>query len=300
MTSPIATDTTSHLGLARFREEDGRVRVVWRRSGDPQAWAATVDGNGFDDVPELLVAADGDVARIDRGSELYAPDDKLLAVVGRPRKIVCTGQNYLTHVEEAGREAPPAYPDLFPKWDNALSAPYAEIALPHESDQIDYETELAVVIGKRCRRIPAHAAEQVVFGYTAANDGSVRDYQFLGSQRLAGKVWDDLTPLGPVIVPIGELGGTAPDLTITGLFDGTVVQQDRTSNMIFGIPQLIAYLSTLMTLEPGDVVLTGTPAGVGFVREPQLLLTDGSVFEVRIEGIGSLRNVYRKEPLATK
>lgn len=288
--------STLRLGLARVRGADGGADVVWRRSGSPQAWRATVNGRGFDDIPALLTAADGDPTNIEQGAELYAPDEELQSAVGYPRKIVCVGQNYLTHVHEGGRETASAYPDLFPKWDNALSGPYAEITLPNESDQIDYESELAVVIAKRCRRVPADQADKVIFGYTAANDGSVRDYQFFTTQRLAGKAWDGLTPLGPVIVPAAELGSSAPDLAITGLLDGNVVQEDRTSNLIYKIPDLVAYITTIMTLEPGDVLLTGTPAGVGFVRKPPLLLQDGSVFEVRIEGIGSLRNVYRQEP----
>ena len=135
----------------------------------------------------------------------------------------------------------------------------------------------------------------MVFGYTAANDGSVRDFQLHTSQRTAGKAWDSLTPLGPVVVPARLLGGARPDLAITGLFDGQVVQDDRTAKLLFGIPELIAYITTVMTLEPGDLILTGTPAGVGIARKPPLLLKDGSEFEVRIEGVGSLRNRYVTE-----
>jgi acylpyruvate hydrolase len=295
MNIPMADPLENQLGLARARTDGSGAQVVWRRAGLPQAWAAVVDGQRFDDLPALLEAADGDPSRIDHGEELAAPDEALLSVVGRPRKILCTGQNYISHVHEGGREAPPQYPDLFPKWDNALSGPYSDITLPVESDQNDYESELAVVIGRRGRRVAAEDAEDVIFGYTAANDGSVRDYQFHATQRLAGKAWDGLTPLGPVVVPAAQLGGARPDLEIVGYFDGDVVQQDRTSNLIFGVPELIEYITTIMTLEPGDVVLTGTTAGVGFVRDPKLLLTDGTKFEVRIEGIGSLRNTYRRD-----
>ena len=299
MTATNGSSLEPCLGLARFRDDDGQVRVVWRRSGSPQAWLARVDGREFDDIPALLIAADGDPTRIERGGETSAPDEALLSCVGRPRKILCVGLNYITHVREAQDAGLPAeippHPDLFPKWDTALAGPYAEIALPPESIQIDYESELAVVIGSQCRRVPAESAQQVIFGYTAANDGSVRDYQLLASQVLPGKAWDGLTPLGPVIVPAAQLGGATPDLAITGLFDGAVVQDDRTSSLIKGVPELIAFISTFMTLEPGDVILTGTTSGVGIVRKPPLWLKDGSVFEVRIEGIGSLRNVFRKE-----
>lgn len=301
MTQTPTNQTLSPLqGLARWNDNAGRTRVVWRRSGSEQAWAARVDGREFDDLPELLIAADGDWGQIDRGEELSVPDEALLSAVGRPRKIICTGQNYASHVREGYEsglrpQEAPSYADLFPKWDNALTGPYASIPLPPESEQIDYESELAVVIGRQCRRVPESAVMDVIFGYTAANDGSVRDYQFLTSQRLAGKVWDEMTPLGPVIVPASEVGGATPDLAITGLFDDVVVQDDRTSNLIKTVPQLVSYISTLMTLEPGDVILTGTTGGVGLVRKPPLWLTDGSVFEVRIEGIGSLRNTYRQE-----
>jgi acylpyruvate hydrolase len=169
------------------------------------------------------------------------------------------------------------------------------VPLPPESDQIDYESELTVVIGRRARRVVAGNAADVVFGYTAAGDGSVRDYQVHTGQRTAGKAWDSLTPLGPVVVPAEQLGGARPDLAITGLLNGQVVQDDRTAKLLFGIPELIAYITTVMTLEPGDLILTGTPSGVGAARTPPLWLADGSEFEVRIEGIGSLRNRYVTE-----
>ncbi|HJQ47848.1 MAG TPA: fumarylacetoacetate hydrolase family protein, partial [Amycolatopsis sp.] len=162
-------------------------------------------------------------------------------------------------------------------------------------DTFRFESELVVVIGRRGRRITPECADSVVFGYTAANDGSVRDFQRHTSQVTAGKVWDKLTPLGPMVVPASQLGGARPDLAITGLLDGQVVQDDRTKNMVFGVPELVAYLSTMMTLEAGDLILTGSPAGVGFIRTPPLFLRSGAQFEVRIEGIGSLRNTYVEE-----
>jgi acylpyruvate hydrolase len=254
-----------------------------------------VAGRTFEDLPGLLEAAGGDPSAVRAGEPVDAPDAALLCPVGRPRKIICVGVNYLTHVREAGQGDTPAHPTLFPKWDNALSDPYAEIPLPPESGQIDFESELAVVIGRRCRRVPAEHAGRVIFGYTAANDGSVRDFQVHTSQAVAGKAWDRLTPAGPVVVPAAQLGGARPDLALTGILDGQVVQDDRTSNMMFGVPELVAYISTVMTLEAGDLILTGTPAGVGIARTPPLLLRDGSQFEVRIEGIGSLRNRYVAE-----
>ena len=297
MTTPEPTspaDWTDGLGLARVLHGGDPV-VALRRDGSADAHLALVDGQVFDDLPALLEAAGGDPAAIRAGAVLDAPDHQLLSPVGRPGKVICVGQNYLTHVREGGRDAGPAHPDLFPKWHTSLAAPYADVALPPESDQIDYESELAVVIGVRARRIAAEEAESVVFGYTVANDVSVRDFQFHTTQRVAGKAWDGLTPLGPIVVPAAQLGGVRPDLAITGTLDGEVLQDDRTSSLLFGVPELLAYITTVMTLEPGDVILTGTPSGVGFVREPKVLLRHGSEFEVRVEGIGALRNRYVDE-----
>ncbi|MEV4581538.1 fumarylacetoacetate hydrolase family protein [Nonomuraea jabiensis] len=282
------------VGVGRARLDGGSVMVL-HRPDTSEAHLATVDGRTFSDLPALLEAAEGQVHRIRPGAGVAPAHTDLLSPVGRPRKIVCVGQNYAAHVSETGRPSAPPYPDLFAKWDNALSGPYDEIVLPSESEQIDFESELAVVIGRRCRRVAAEDVESVVFGYTVANDGSVRDYQFHSGQRTAGKAWDRLTPLGPVVVPADRLGGAWPDLRMTGLLNGEIVQDDRTSGMIHGVPRIVSYVSTFMTLEPGDLILTGTPAGVGAVRNPPRYLTAGDDFEVRIEGIGALRNRYRAE-----
>ena len=292
----MPVDWSGGVGLARTVFYDRPV-VVLRRDGCPETHTALVNGQSFADLPDLLEAAGGNVDVVRVGKPLHVPDEALLPPIGRPRKILCVGLNYGLHAQEAGR-SDMGYPALFPKWDNCLAAPYADIPLPWESDQIDFEAELVAVIGRRGRRIPVERAESVLFGYTAANDGSVRDFQRHTPQAEPGKIWDKLTPIGPVVVPASRLGGARPDLAITGILDGQVVQDDRTNNMVFGVPELIAYLSTVMTLEPGDLIFTGTPAGVGFVRTPPLFLRDGSEFEVRIEGIGSIRNRYIDEPAA--
>lgn len=297
MTTPMRTtpvDWTDGVGLARVLHGGGPL-VALRRDGAVKARLALVEGQVFDDLPALLEAAEGDPAAIEAGAVIDAPDHQLLSPVGRPGKVICIGQNYLAHVQEGDRDTGPAHPDLFPKWHTSLVAPFADVKLPPESDQIDYESELAVVIGVRARRITVDDAESVVFGYTAANDVSVRDFQFHTQGRIAGKAWDGLTPLGPVVVPATRLGGARPDLAITGTLDGTVLQDDRTSRLIFGVPELLAYITTVVTLEPGDLILTGTPSGVGFVREPKILLRHGSEFEVRIDGIGALRNRFLDE-----
>ncbi|MGW6425080.1 fumarylacetoacetate hydrolase family protein [Nocardia sp. NPDC055053] len=287
-------DWSAGLGLARTVYYDRPV-VVLRRNGCTEAHTALVDGQAFADLPELLEAAAGNYESVRAGKLLQVPDEALEPPVGRPRKIICVGLNYGLHAREAGRPHP-GHPELFPKWDNCLTRPYSEIALPQESSQIDFEAELVAVVGRRGRRVPTEHAESILFGYTAANDGSVRDFQRHAQQVVPGKAWDGLTPIGPVVVPASQLGGARPNLTITGILDGQVVQNDQTKNMFFGIPELISYLTTIMTLEPGDLLFTGTPAGVGFARTPPTFLRDGSVFEVQIEGIGSLRTRYADEP----
>jgi acylpyruvate hydrolase len=282
------------IGLGRVSADSGPV-VVLHRPGAPDARIATVAGQTFRDLPALLEAAGGDADRIEPGDGIAVAESKLLSPLGRPRKIICIGQNYMTHVEEGGRTAGPAYPDLFAKWDNTLTGPYSEIELPPESALIDFESELTIVIGRRCRRVIPADVDSVVFGYTIANDGSVRDYQFHTTQRTAGKCWDGLTPLGPVVVPVNQLGGVTPDLEVTGLLNGEVMQNDRTCNMIYSVTDLITYITTFMTLEAGDLVLTGTPAGVGAVRKPPVYLVDGDEFQVRIEGLGALSNRYVAE-----
>lgn len=279
-------------GLVRYRTAAGPVTGVIHDDGE--ARIALVDGQHFSDLPALLEASRGDARRIVAGQAID-PSAELLAPLARPRKIICVGQNYLGHVQEGGRAAGPAYPDLFAKWDNALAGPYDVLPLPRESAQVDFEAELAVVVGRTCRRVRRRDAADVVFGFTAANDGSVRDFQFHTGQRTAGKAWDRLTPIGPAVVPAARLGGVRPDLVVSGALNGVTMQRDRTSNLLFDVPELIAYITTFLTLEPGDLILTGTPEGVGAVREPVVYLRDGDEFTVTIDGIGSLRNRYERE-----
>ena len=269
-----------------------RPKVVAR--WDDQTAVATVDGTEFDDLPGLLEACAGDVARIGPGAPVDFDDQQLLSVVGSPRKVICVGLNYRLHAEETGRPLPQR-PMLFPKWATSLTGPYDDVRLPPESSLIDWESELAFVFGRRCRRVDAAAADSVVFGYTAANDVSMRDFQNHTTQYLAGKAWDRATAVGPVLVPAGDLGGVRPDLAITGTLNGDELQNSRTNDLIFGIPELVAYITTFMTMEPGDLVLTGTPSGVGNAETPPRGLSDGDVFEVRIEGIGRLANRFVAE-----
>ncbi|HET8674073.1 MAG TPA: fumarylacetoacetate hydrolase family protein [Thermoleophilaceae bacterium] len=260
-------------------------------TGDGHA-LAVVGGRHFADTPELLEAAGGDPSRISAGAPVHA--DRLLTPVDRPGKVICIGVNYRAHAEETGRPLP-EHPMLFPKWHTSLAGPDDEIPLPPESDKVDSEAELAAVIGRRCRRVNPDDAAEVIFGYTAANDVSMRDFQRHTQQFTAGKAWDRSTPVGPFIVPAAELGGARPDVAISGTLNGERRQDSRTSDLIFGVPELIAYITTAMTLEPGDLILTGTPSGVGAASDPPRFARDGDVYEVEIEGIGSLRNTFRDE-----
>jgi acylpyruvate hydrolase len=269
-----------------------QTRVVGRWDGETAI--ATVDGAEFEDLPGLLEACDGDASRIGRGAASEFDHRQLRSVIGNPRKIVCVGLNYRLHAEETGKPLPQR-PMLFPKWATSLTGPYDDVPLPPESSLVDWESELAFVFGRRCRRVRAAAASSVVFGYTAANDVSMRDFQSHTSQYLAGKAWDRATAIGPELVPAAELGGVEPDLEITGALNGDLLQNSRTNDLIFGIPELVEYITSVMTMEPGDIVLTGTPSGVGNAESPPRGLSDGDVFEVRIEGIGSLANRFVAE-----
>lgn len=205
-----------------------------------------------------------------------------------PSKIVAIGRNYVDHAIEGGSE-PPTAPLIFNKLPNSLSAHNAPIVLPAISEQVDYEAELAVVIGRRAKRVSEAEALDYVFGYTLINDVSARDLQFGDGQWVRGKSLDGFAPLGPFITTRDEI----PDvqaLNIEGRLNGQVMQSSNTSKMIFKVAFLISYISQGITLEPGDVIATGTPDGVGIFRDPPVLLKSGDVYEVTIEGLGTLRN----------
>jgi len=205
-----------------------------------------------------------------------------------PGKIVAIGRNYIDHAIEGGSE-PPAAPLIFNKLPNSLSAHNAPIVLHKISSQIDYEAELAVVIERRATRVSESEALDYIFGYTLINDVSARDLQFGDGQWVRGKSLDGFAPLGPFITTRDEI----PDvqaLNIEGRLNGEVMQSSNTSRMIFKVAYLVSYISQGITLEPGDVIATGTPDGVGIFRTPPVLLKEGDVYEVTIEGLGTLRN----------
>lgn len=208
--------------------------------------------------------------------------------VRRPSKIICLGKNYLEHAREGGFETPAA-PLLFAKAPSSLTGPADPILLPESSGQVDWEVELAVVIGKAGKRIAPRDALLHVAGVTVMNDVSAREAQFGDGQWFRGKSFDTFAPLGPAIVTIEELP-TLRDLRLETRVNGRVMQTGSTRDLIFDIPAVIAYISRDITLWPGDIISTGTPAGVGIFRDPPVTLRDGDVVECSIEGIGTLKN----------
>ncbi|MEO6998174.1 MAG: fumarylacetoacetate hydrolase family protein [Terracoccus sp.] len=208
----------------------------------------------------------------------------------RPGKVICCGLNYAEHIRETGRDLP-AHPTLFAKYADSLIGPDDEIALPLGLE-VDWEAELAVVVGATIRGADAETAQAAIAGYTVANDISVRNWQNRTLQWFQGKAWDRSTPLGPVIVTPDEVDPKA-GLPIDCRINGEVVQHDSTSTLVFDAPALLSYISAFTVLRPGDVVLTGTPGGVGLARTPPRFLTDGDVVETEIGGIGLLRNMIR-------
>ena len=205
-----------------------------------------------------------------------------------PSKIVAIGRNYIDHAIEGGA-APPEAPIIFNKLPNSLNAHNAPIVLPAISNQVDYEAELAVVIGRQAKRVKEADSLNYVFGYTMIDDVSARDLQFGDGQWTRGKSLDTFAPLGPFITTRDEIADVQA-LKIEGLLNGEVMQSSNTGKMIFKVAYLISYISQGITLEPGDVIATGTPDGVGIFRKPPVLLKAGDVFEVTIEKLGTLRN----------
>ena len=218
----------------------------------------------------------------------------LLAPVPRPGKVVAIGRNYREHAEEEGVDPPPA-PLIFSKWPSSVIGPGAEIRWdPAFATQVDYEAELAVVIGRRARRVEEDDALGYVLGYTCLNDVSARDLQFGDGQWARGKSLDTFCPMGPVLVTRDEIPDPQ-DLDIECRLDDRQVQQANTAQMYFGVAAIVSYCSQAFSLEPGDVIATGTPGGVGIFRKPPLLLTDGDLVSVEIERIGRLVNRCRHE-----
>ncbi|HZZ28043.1 MAG TPA: fumarylacetoacetate hydrolase family protein [Pirellulales bacterium] len=246
------------------------------------------------DITQLLALGHDGLRRaalaVTHGQAINPAEVQLLPPVPRPEKIFCIGLNYADHARETGKQPPPE-PVVFNKFVTALRAAGEPIVLPRLSEKVDYEAELVVVIGKPGRHIPKQQALEHVAGYTCGNDISARDWQNHkpGGQWLLGKSFDSFAPLGPELVTADELPD-AGNLQISLRINGHTMQDSRTSQLIFGVADLISYISGVCTFSPGDLIYTGTPPGVGFARKPPVYLQPGDVVEVEIERIGKLRN----------
>ncbi|MEK6322156.1 MAG: fumarylacetoacetate hydrolase family protein [Acidobacteriota bacterium] len=273
--------------LAWARQHSGKETATWLLEATNTLEVIERGDKGLAELVALIKQARSRSFEIDDRFAIPVDSVPFLPPV-YPSKIIAIGRNYLDHAIEGGAE-PPAAPLIFNKLPNSLSAHNAPIVLPEISSQVDYEAELAVVIGRRAKRVSEAEALDYVFGYTLINDVSARDLQFGDGQWVRGKSLDGFAPLGPFITTRDEI----PDvqaLSIEGRLNGRVMQSSNTAKMIFKVACLVSYISQGITLEPGDVIATGTPEGVGIFRVPPVLLKPGDVFEVTIEKLGTLRN----------
>jgi len=252
-------------------------------------------GAGFHSVLEVITAGQEALLLIKSFVETGVPDAsfplasvRLMAPIPRPPKIICIGLNYREHAIESKLEIP-TIPVVFSKYASSVIGPGEAIVLPKNSTKPDYEAELAVVIGKNGRHIKAADWEEYVFGYTNMNDVSARDFQLATSQWMIGKTFDTFAPMGPYLVTADEIGDPH-NLNISLTINGETLQNSNTRELIFRIPQLIEYLSSVFTLECGDVISTGTPSGVGFSHNPPRWLKAGDSVTVKVEGLGELTN----------
>ena len=278
--------TFTHDGTTRIGSVEGDEIVDLTAGGAPTSMLALIEG-GDDALATARSAAQS-------GPRLALADVRLEAPIGRPPKILAVGLNYRAHAAECGLD-PPAIPVIFNKQSTSANGPFDDVHVPPDSVQIDYEGELAIVIGKRCRRVSRQDAASVILGYTVANDATVRDWQLRVPTMTMGKSWDTHCPFGPWIVTADEVADPHK-LALRTLVNGEVRQEAETSDLIFDCYEVIEHLSTAFTLEPGDLILTGTPSGVAIFREGQPWLKAGDIVEVEIEGLGAIRNKMVAEP----
>ena len=287
-------ETDNHLGLVL---EDRILDLT----------AATSGGHiRFESVASLedVLHIDGGMARLEKELEginseslpdcmVSASEVRSRATIQQPQKIIGIGLNYHDHADEVDMKKPEA-PLLFAMFANTIIGPDEEILIPEMSSQVDYEAEMGVVIGKKGRHISPEDALDFVAGYTIVNDVSARDLQFSDNQWVRGKSFDTFAPIGPVMTTRSALGD-GDNLAIELRLNGETMQKSHTGNLIFKVPELVSYTSRVLTLQPGDVIATGTPAGVGFTRKPPVFLKPGDVVEIDLEGVGTLRNSVAKE-----
>ncbi|QKV98665.1 fumarylacetoacetate hydrolase family protein [Streptomyces sp. NA02536] len=270
------------MKLATLRTADG-TRAV-RLDGE-----VLVD-LGHADLGELFARADWRAKAAAASGTTYPVEGADFApVVPNPSKVVCVGHNYTNHIKEMGRELP-THPTLFPKFADTLLGANDDIVKPAETEALDWEVELAVVIGAQVRRADEQQAADAIAGFTVMNDISVRDWQFRTIEWTQGKIWEASTPVGPYVVTPDEVGGVRPALEVRTVVDGQVMQQDDTGTLLFDPVFLVQYISTVITLRPGDIIATGTPAGVGNAREPKVFLLPGQTVSTEIAGLGACTN----------
>jgi acylpyruvate hydrolase len=275
----LATITTTAGPRLHVRARSGYVDLT-EATGNPRFASARSfleDGRAAWDAARRAAAGEG---------REYEPAD-FGPPVPAPGQILCLGLNYSEHVLEGGRQMP-SFPDAFTRSRETVLAPYADLVRPALTERFDYEGELGIVIGAGGRYIPADKAMDAIAGFTVLNDASARDWQRAASQWTAGKNFDGSMPIGPEIVTADEVD--ILDVALTTVLNGEVMQSARTSQMIVDIPSAVEFFSSFTTLRPGDVIATGTPGGVGFARKPPVWLEPGSVIEVTIENVGTIRN----------
>jgi 2-keto-4-pentenoate hydratase/2-oxohepta-3-ene-1,7-dioic acid hydratase in catechol pathway len=278
--------------LATIRVADG-TRAV-KAEGEVLVDLGATDLREFLSAPDwqeraaAAAAAAGAVTYPVTGAD-FAP------LVPDPSKVICVGLNYRNHIQEMGHELP-EYPTLFAKFSDTLIGAQDDLVKPAETEKWDWEAELAIVIGQPVRRVKGEAAAAAIAGFTVLNDVSARDWQMRTNEYLAGKMWDRSTPVGPYLVTPDELpGGTAPALKIELIVDGATMQDDTTADLLFGPVALVEYISTIIRLNPGDIIATGTPGGVGAGRKPPRFLVGGEQVTARIQGIGATVNRVVKD-----
>lgn len=281
------------------------VRFVSYRKDEREGLAVRKGGDlldlGSKSLLELLAEGPGALAAVanSAGKALDPAGLRFLPPISRPPKIICVGLNYVDHAAESPYKNVPDYPPFFPRFASSLVGHDEAILRPSESEQLDFEGELVAVIGRGGRRISRANALDHVAGYSIFNDASIRDYQFKSPQWTVGKNFDGTGAFGPEFVTADELPRGAAGLRLETRLNGQVVQSADTHDLVFSVADLVFFASEVFTLEAGDVIVTGTPAGVGFARKPPLFMKDGDVCEIEIEGIGILRNPIKDEPQAS-
>ncbi|MDO7488700.1 fumarylacetoacetate hydrolase family protein [Peribacillus frigoritolerans] len=281
----FSVQTEQHIGLV---QDD---QIISLTALGPEEFPACMK-KFIERSSELRTRAEQLIEQRMNEDAIFKPSEvKILPPIAKPDKIICVGLNYFDHCKETGME-PPVSPVIFSKYSNAIAGHNDAIEIPINSNEVDFEAELAFVIGREAKHVSEDEAIEYVFGYTIINDISARDLQFQDGQWSRGKTADTFAPLGPVIVTHDEVGDPHK-LAIKLELNGEIMQDSNTSNLIFTVPKIISFLSQSMTLMPGDLIATGTPPGVGMGRNPKIWLKNGDRINISIEKIGTLSNYVK-------